>query len=42
MFQEYELGIKQMDIERIRVEQEERRKSLAEESKHHQHVCLLT
>ncbi|XP_028393868.1 ATPase family AAA domain-containing protein 3-like [Dendronephthya gigantea] len=33
---EYELGIKQIDIERMRAEQEERRKTMAEEAKHNQ------
>ena len=36
--QEYEVGIKQMDIERMRAEQEERRKTMAEEAKHNQQV----
>ena len=29
-----------MDIERMRAEQEERRKTMAEEAKHHQHVTF--
>ena len=36
--QEYEVGLKQIDIERMRAEQEERRKTMAEEAKHHQQV----
>ena len=36
--QEYEAAVKQMELDKSRVEHEERRKSLAAETEHHQKV----
>ena len=40
MGQEYEAQIKQFEVNRTRVEQEEKRKTLAAETKQHQEVRL--
>lgn len=39
--QEYEAAIKQMDGEKVRMEQEERRKTLAAETEQHQKVVIF-
>ena len=41
MVQEYEAHVKQFEVDRTRVEQEEKRKTLATETKQHQEVGLL-
>lgn len=39
--QEYEAAVKQMELEKVRVEQEERRKTMGAETEQHQRVRLL-